>query len=302
MSFSEIKFFFHPFNFIYFAIVIVFFSIVLFIILKSLRKATNRREERFKNKKTDSLISNSTKVVRKDNLKKKRAGLASIENQFTITKKIIIPSVVILGALVAVFPFLNKIPATIFSLFIGGFSIILGIAAKPLLENIFAGLVLSYSKSLNIGDTVLINEHYGTVEDITMSYTALKTWDMNRYIIPNLKMLQKEFTNLSLVEKYQWSYVEFFVSYDSDVEMVKEIAIKCANETKHTIEDNIPDFWVMEMKDNCYKCWIASWTENPMEAWSFKSILRTELIKEFKKNKIRAHSTNYLKNELDELK
>ncbi len=297
MSFSELKFATPSVSLIYFAIVIGFFIIVLFILLQKLRKATTRREEQFKNKKNEVPISNPTKTMKKRSLKRKRSGLESIESQFTITRKILIPSVLIFCTMFALIPFLDKIPAAILSIFIGGISLILGLIVRPLLENAFAGLVISYSKSLNIGDTVLIDEYYGIVADITMSYTTIKTWDWNRYVIPNSKMLQKEFTNLTLVDKYQLSYIEFFVSYDSDIEVVKKLALDCANKSSHTIEDNIPDFWVMDMNETCYKCWIASWTENTKEAWSFKSEIRIELINAFKMNKINSYSVNYYKNQ-----
>ena len=282
---------------LYITAVMVFFVILLVILLINLRKATNRREERFKSRKPEAGFSNPTKTIKRSSLKRKKAGLESIENQFTITKKILIPFVAVMAIAMASIPFLDRIPAAVLSLFIGGFSLILGIAVRPLLENVFAGLVISYSKSMNIGDTVMIDEHYGTVEDITMSYTTVKTWDWKRYVIPNSRMLQKEFKNLSLVEKYQWSYVEFFVSYDSDIELVKKIALECAANSEYTVEDNVPDFWVMEMKENSYKCWIASWTENPGQAWTFKSNLRTDLISAFEKNRIKSYALNHYKSE-----
>ena len=297
MPFREVIIFNVPIVYIYPLLILIIFSTVLFIVLKNLKKATVRREERFIKKENDKAFSKPTKTMRRSNAKKRKSGLESIEKQFTITRKILIPFILLLALIVAVVPFLNQVPAAIFSLFIAGFSLILGIAVKPLLENVFAGLVISYSKSLNIGDTVVVDDKYGTVEDITMSYTTIKTWDWKRYILPNSKMIQQEFLNLTLVEKYQWAYVEFYVAYDTDIEKVKEIALKCASENKHTVVDNVPYFWVMDMKEESYVCWIASWTEDPATAWSFKNDIRTDMIIEFQKAGIKSYSIKYFMNE-----
>ena len=191
-------------------------------------------------------------------------------------------------------PFINSAPAAFISIFAAVLSLIIGIAAKPFIENLFAGLVLSYSKSLNIGDTVLIDEKYGTVEDINLSYTTIKTWDWKRYILPNIKMLQQDFLNYTLIDKYQWAYIEFWVAYENDLQEVERIALACANASDFTLGDNVPYFWIMEMGKDGYQCWLASWAEDPAAAWSLRNDLRTKLIMEFGKKNIKYHSLHHI--------
>lgn len=278
---------------IYTAVVIILVGFVLVTILSLLRKATDRREERFKKRKGDSLMANQSSFIRKNSSKRRKTGLDRIEEQFTITKKIIVPSIIISGIIIAVIPFLNKFPAAVLSFFIAGFSLILGMALKPLLENVFAGLVISYSKSLNIGDTVLINDKYGTVEDIALSYTTIRTWDWTRYVLPNAKMLQQEFINLTLTDRLQWAFVEFYAAYENDIELVREIALECARTNPYTARESVPEFWVIEMRDDCYKCWVASWTEDPSKSWAYRSELRIQLMKAFEEKGIRSFKVNH---------
>jgi small-conductance mechanosensitive channel len=95
--------------------------------------------------------------------------------------------------------------------------VILGIASRPWIENIIAGLVLSYSKALNIGDTVLIQDHYGTIEDINFTYTILKIWDWRRFVIPNQVMLREDFVNYTLNEDFYWAKINLWVGHDADL-------------------------------------------------------------------------------------
>ena len=283
-----------PAEFLYSAVVFTLFLFILIILLRTLRKATDRRENRLKRKKEQFPLSKLTRLMKSRAAGSRKARFESIENQFTITRKILIPSIIGLGLFIAVIPFLNNIPAAFISVFVAAFSLFIGIAAKPFLENIFAGLVISYSKSLNIGDTVLIDEKYGTVEDINLSYTTIKTWDWKRYVVPNIKMMQQDFLNYTLVDKYQWVYIEFWSAFENDIEEVEKLALECAGKSEFTLEDNIPYFWVMEMDKDGYKCWLASWAEDPGNAWSLRNDLRTRLIKEFRKNNIQYHSLHHI--------
>ena len=204
-----------------------FFSWFVYLAMSSLKNVRNRRKKRLQNRKGGYSIPLDSSGVN-DLRKIKKSGMESIENQFSISKKIIIPSIITIGFIVALIPFLTHVPATLLSFIVGAFTVVTGITARPFLENLFAGIVLSSSRSLNISDTVIVDNHYGTVEDISLTYTSIKTWDWKRYIIPNINMLNKDFLNLTLVEKNQWAYIEYWVSYNNDLEFVKELSIKCA--------------------------------------------------------------------------
>jgi len=220
----------------------------------------------------------------------KKNGMESIESQFSISRKIIIPSIIILGLIISLIPFLSHVPATLLSFIVGAFTVVTGITARPFLENLFAGIVLSSSRSLNIGDTVIVDANYGTVEDISLTYTSIKTWDLKRYIVPNINMLNKDFLNLSLIEKSQWAYIEYWVSYSSDLEFVKDLSIKCAEKSIYHNEDHDVEFWIMDMEKDSVKCWLAVWADSPADAWAYKNDLRTNLITEFRKAGIEIHS------------
>ena len=149
------------------------------------------------------------------------AAVGNIENRFSIIGKVTVFLIVTIWAIALAFPFLNSIPAALISTLVAIFSVVLGIAARPLIENIIAGVVISFSKAIRVGDTVVIDEHYGTVEDISLNHTIIKLWNWKRLIIPSSKMLSKEVLNLTYHDSYIWVHIAFYVSYDTNLDQVK---------------------------------------------------------------------------------
>jgi len=216
-------------------------------------------------------------------------ALASVGIRYGIIRHLVIPLILILLSLALAYPFLGQIPANLVSLMVAAATVVLGIAAKPFVENLISGIVISFSQPIRIGDTVLVDGNYGTVEDITMIHTRVKIWDWRRYIVPNSLMLQKEFVNYTIVDAYQWAYIEFWVGYDADLTAVQETSLRVARECLHFADYEPPRFWIMEMDKAGVKCWIAAWAQSPADAWLLKHEIRTNLVQELQEMGIRTH-------------
>ncbi|ETR68789.1 MAG: MscS mechanosensitive ion channel, partial [Candidatus Magnetoglobus multicellularis str. Araruama] len=219
----------------------------------------------------------------------KETAVESIEHRFSIIRRVSFFLIVTIWFIALIFPFLNKIPATLISILIASSGIILGIASRPLIENMISGIVISFSHPVRIGDTVIIDNNYGNIEDITITHTIVKVWNWRRYIIPNSRMLSKEIINCTINDSYQWTHVEFFAAYDSDIEKIKALSISAALKSRYFANYEEPRFWIMEMDEKGYKCWIAAWTDSPVDAWELGNDIRTELIKQFRSNGIKTH-------------
>jgi len=190
------------------------------------------------------------------------------------------------------FPFLGAVPATLVSVLAGFAGIILGIAAKPFIENLICGIVLTFSGSIYVGDTVLIDGNYGTIEDITVTHTIVKIWDWRRYVIPNAKMVTAKFVNLTLNDSYQWCRVEFWVAPDADLDVIKEKAVEAATSSPFFAHFELPRFWVMEMGKEGLRCWVAAWAASPLDAWQLSNDIRTRLSKDFQTMGVAPHRFN----------
>ena len=221
----------------------------------------------------------------------RQRALNAIESSSTATRRLVVPMALMLVAFFAGLPFLDQVPATVFSLLVAAITVLIGIAARPFVENAIAGLVISSSKILNIGDTVRISGHYGTVEDITVTHTTMKIWDWRRFVIPNATMLSREFENYSLFEKHIWAHVEFWVDHEADLDLVSSLAVASPRESKYFNDVEEPKFRVMEMEKDSVRCWVAAWAKTPADAWSLTADMRTYLVRELRRAGIRTHRT-----------
>lgn len=250
---------------------------------EELRRDRLEGRHRFDAIRTSSPLDDPSKAAR-------ARGLASIASRFSGMRKAILPAVTILLMALLTVPLLGEMPAAIVSFLAAVVAVVAGIAAKPLLENLFAGVVISMSQPIRIGDTVMMDGNFGTVEDISFTHTTVKTWDWRRYMVPNSKMIQKEFVNYSLIDTYQWAYVEFWVAPDVDVERVRELAIESARQSSYFAAYEDPSFWVMEMAKEGVRCWVAAWANTPSSAWQLTHDIRTNMLRAFRAEGIATHS------------
>jgi small-conductance mechanosensitive channel len=73
----------------------------------------------------------------------------------------------------------------------------LGFAAQKSLGALLAGIQISLSQPIRIGDSVLLQNEYGTIEDISLTYVTVRLWDERRMIVPTPRFLEEPFQNWS---------------------------------------------------------------------------------------------------------
>ena len=265
-------------------ITIVIYLLIRYLITTYEQQRTEWVEDlkRFQAVPLEAPIKNPVKRARKK-------AVNSIGGRFTIIRRLSYIILFFVWLVAFTIPFLGKAPAAVISLFVTVAAVVVGIAAKPFVENVISGIVISFSKQLRLGDTVMIDNLYGTVEDITITHTIIKIWDWKRYIVPNSTMLQKDFINYTINDSYQWTSVTFWVSYDADLELVKNRSMEIAAESEYVLENFETDFWVMDLAKDGVQCWVAGWVNSPGNAWLFRSQMRMDLAIELKKLGVKTH-------------
>lgn len=222
---------------------------------------------------------------------KRKDAIESVDNQFSIIRRTLFIVLFIIWIGFALFPYLGNFSAGVVSILAAGGAVLIGIAARPLLENLIAGYVITFSNQFRRGHTVMLDgEHYGTIEDITPTHTKIKLWDWRCYLVPNSQMLTKEVLHYSSKEGYIWARLKFHVDYDANIDLVRKIAIEAAKESGHLSGNDDPELWVMNMDMQSVECWLAMWVGSPLDAWCIRVEVAEKLIAHFKQHGIRTHS------------
>ncbi|MFD1036010.1 mechanosensitive ion channel family protein [Sphingomonas hankookensis] len=70
-----------------------------------------------------------------------------------------------------------------------------GAAAQPALKNIIAGVQMAFTEPIRIDDVVIIENEWGRIEEIRLTYVVVRLWDERRLVVPVSKFLESSFQN-----------------------------------------------------------------------------------------------------------
>ncbi|GAA3977272.1 mechanosensitive ion channel [Actinomadura viridis] len=102
--------------------------------------------------------------------------------------------VVAVGAALFTFPAVRTLGAGVMAS-AGVAGLVVGIAARPALGNLFAGLQIAFSDALRLDDVVVVQGQWGRVEELTLSYVVVCLWDDRRLILPVSYFTEQPFEN-----------------------------------------------------------------------------------------------------------
>ncbi|MCS6797460.1 MAG: mechanosensitive ion channel family protein [Myxococcota bacterium] len=103
----------------------------------------------------------------------------------------------------------------------GAASLVLGLAAQRSLGSVFAGLQLSLTQPVRVGDAVVIEGEWGTVEEIGLTYALVQLWDERRMVVPLTTFLDRPFVNWTRKPGDLVGIVFLWVDFTADVEAIR---------------------------------------------------------------------------------
>jgi small-conductance mechanosensitive channel len=131
-----------------------------------------------------------------------------------------------LAATILIFYTIPPLRALGVTLFAGAgvLAAVIGFASQAAFSNIIGGIFIVIFKPFRVGDMLKVGTlEWGIVEDITLRHTVIRSFQNERYIIPNSTMSNENILNASIGESRNCMFVEMGISYDSDVDLAMKI-------------------------------------------------------------------------------
>lgn len=155
------------------------------------------------------------------------------------------------------------IPATSFLAAIASCGVAIGLALQGALSNFAGGLMILMFKPFEVGDYISTADVSGTVTDITVVYTVLKTPDNKVITVPNGTLTNSVVENYSAVENRRVDLV-FNVSYDSDVSKVKALLMQVISAHPQVLGEPAPFARMSAQAESAIEFTVRAWcrTEN----------------------------------------
>jgi small-conductance mechanosensitive channel len=103
----------------------------------------------------------------------------------------------------------------------GAAGLVLGLAAKPVLGNLLAGLQIAVAQPIRIDDVLIVQGEWGRVEEITGTYVVLHIWDGRRLIIPLQWIIENPFQNWTRTSADIINTIMLWVDYRTPIEPLR---------------------------------------------------------------------------------
>jgi small-conductance mechanosensitive channel len=176
-----------------------------------------------------SALLSRQRLDQPDNLSARR-----IYTQVSVIRKIIISAVVIIatGSILMLFDPVRQFGTSILAS-AGIAGIVIGFAAQRTLGNVLAGIQIALTQPLLIDDIVVVEGEFGQIEEITLTYVTVRTWDLRRMILPITYFVEKPFQNWSRVSTDLLGAVVLYLDYQAPIgELRKELKRLVENNPK----------------------------------------------------------------------
>ncbi|WP_333954824.1 mechanosensitive ion channel family protein [Psychrobacter sp. S4(2024)] len=156
--------------------------------------------------------------------------------------------------------------------------VVIGIAAQPILGNIIAGVQVAVTQPVRIGDSVIMDGNFSTVEDLRYTYAVLKTWDERRLIVPMRELITEMVENWSHTEVHQTCPVFLYIDYGADIDAIRQKFISVVKDNKLWDNKTEPEIFVVEVTEKTIQLRGAVSAVGPVEAWTLACEIREQML------------------------
>ncbi len=123
---------------------------------------------------------------------------------------------------------------------VAALSVGLGFGMQEIFANFISGLIILFERPVRIGDVVTIGNLSGTVSRIRIRATTITDFDRKDIIVPNKTFITSQLVNWSLSDTITRVTIKVGVAYGSDLDLVKKLLYKTANENPRVLKEPEP--------------------------------------------------------------
>lgn len=177
--------------------------------------------------------------------------------------------------------------------------IVIGFAAQRSLANLLAGLQIAFTQPIRIDDVLVIEQEFGRVEEITLTYVVLRLWDNRRLILPLNYLIEKPFQNWTRTSTDILATVYFYTDYEVPVEALRKELLRILSGSE-LWDGAVNGLQVTDVLQDSVQLRALFSARNSGDAWDLRCYVREKFLTYIQKNypgslpKVRATVTGNL--------
>lgn len=184
--------------------------------------------------------------------------------------------VIAISAILMTFPAIRTLGATLLAS-AGLAGIVAGVAARPAIENMFAGLQLAFSQPIRIDDIVVVQNEFGRIEEITSTYVVVRVWDQRRLVVPLTYFIQTPFENWTRRTAELLGTVIVYAPYAFPVATLREALPGILKETP-LWDGRIQALQVTDATEGAMQIRALVSARNAEQLWDLRCLVRERLV------------------------
>ncbi len=167
---------------------------------------------------------------------------------------------------------------------IGAAGLAIGLALQGTLSNLAAGVMIIMFRPFRVGQFIEAGSSTGTVQEISLFYTELRTYDGLQIIVPNGDIWSSSIKNFSANET-RLVDLTIGVGYDADLRLAEEVLNKIATSDDRILQDPAPFVKVRDLNESSVDFAFRVWANSP-DWWALKCDLTRRIKDELDANDI----------------
>jgi len=166
----------------------------------------------------EEFIISKYDITKKDNLKERK-----IHTQVEVIQKILVIFIIIISisCILMTFDKIKQLGVSILAS-AGVVGIIIGFAAQKSIATLFAGLQIALTQPIRLEDVVIVENEWGWIEDITLTYVVVRIWDLRRLVLPITYFIEKPFQNWTRISADLLGTVFIYADYTVPIEEIRQ--------------------------------------------------------------------------------
>jgi len=212
-------------------------------------------------------------ISQADNLKSRK-----LFTQYNILERIVISIVIVIATAITLMLFegVRNIGLSLFAS-AGLAGLIIGLSAQKAIGTVLAGMQIAITQPIRIDDVVIVENEWGRIEEINLTYVVLRIWDSRRLIVPSTYFLESPFQNWTRTSADILGTVFIYTDYTMPFEPLRQELTRLLESSK-LWDKRVNVLQVTDARENTLEIRALMSAASSSDAWDLRVHIREKLI------------------------
>ncbi len=212
-------------------------------------------------------------IDKQDNLYERR-----VHTQAKVLGRCMMVIIIVLGvaSVLMVFPDVRQVGASLLAS-AGVAGVMVGIAARPVLGNLIAGLQIALTQPIRLDDVVVIQGEWGRIEEIAGSYVVVRLWDQRRLVVPLQWFIENPFQNWTRIDSHIVGSIFLWVDYRTPLDLLRQELVRLCEEAPEW-DRRVQVLQVADANEKAMQLRILASAANAAQAWDLRCRIREGML------------------------